>query len=365
MFFKAAGIVLAILVVLIGLKLLISPIVSVLAGFIKDTGNSVSFFVNPQKIKETDGVTNILLVGVDERAKGGSTLTDTIILASYRHSDSHISMISFPRDLWVKIPAFDGVLEHYTKINGSYSIGEENGYSSSEEGGLGGGIGLLSRVLQESVDVPIHYYAKINFVGFQKAIDEVGGVDFYVENAFTDYEYPKLGYENAPWETRWEVLSFKQGWQHMDGTTALKYARSRHAYGPEGSDFARARRQQKVILALKEKVLSNQTLFNPTRIQNLYMTLSSEFDTNISLNELPVFYDAFKQFKDTATVDNYVLSNGDDEAGLLYNPDPAQYGGAYVLVPRGGWQTVQDFVHKVIYEIVPTSVPETSATPEQ
>lgn len=356
---KALVVVTLIVVVLFGLKLLVSPIVSVLAGFIKESGDSISFFVNPQKIKETDGVTNILLIGVDERAKGGSSLTDTMIVASYRHADNRLVLLSFPRDLWVKIPKFDGVGEHYTKINGVYTVGEDNGYSAGE-GELGGGVGLLARVLKDHVNIPIHYYGKINFNGFQKAIDEVGGVDIYVENAFTDYQYPRMGYENAPWETRWEVLSFKQGWQHMNGETALKYARSRHAYGPEGSDFARARRQQKVILALKEKVMSNQTLFNPTRIQNLYMALSSEFDTNISLNELPIFYDLFKEMGDFSSIKTYVLSNGDDEAGLLYNPDPGQYGGAYVLIPREGWDTLEEFVQQILYEMV-TETPE--ATP--
>ncbi|NTV31225.1 LCP family protein [candidate division WWE3 bacterium] len=358
---KAVLVISLIAVVLFGVKLLVTPIVSVIAGLVKDSSDSISFFANPQKIKETNGVTNILLIGVDERAKGGSSLTDTMIVASYRHSDNRLVLLSFPRDLWVKVPKFDGVNEFYTKINGVYTTGEDNGYSSSD-GGLGGGVGLLAKVLQDYAGVPIHYYAKINFNGFQKAIDEVGGVDVYVENTFTDYEYPKMGYENAPWETRWEVLNFKQGWQHMDGTTALKYARSRHAYGPEGSDFARARRQQKVILALKERIVSNQTLFNPTRLQNLYMALSSEFDTNISLNELPIFYDLFKEIGgDFSTVKTYVLSNGDDEAGILYNPDPSQYGGAYVLIPKDGWQAFKEFIDTILFSeeaLTPTPTSE-------
>lgn len=342
--YRAGLIVGSLVIIFFGIKLLLYPIMGVAANLLKESTASFSNLVTQEKVKQDNGQTNILLLGVDERYKGGTSLTDTIIVASYDHETQSTTLLSLPRDLWVTIPAFDQVNSYSTKINAVYSIGEEYAYTGSNKDPVGG-VGLLSAVLDDHLGVPIHYYAKINFDGFRQVIDAIGGVDVYVERAFTDYQYPREGYENAPWSSRFEVVSFEQGWQHMDGETALKYARSRHALGPEGSDFARADRQQKVILAIKDKVTSNETLFNPTYLKNLYMTVSSEFETNIGLVELPLFYNLAQKFEGGETIDKYVLTNGvDSEAGLLYSPDPAQYGGAYVLVPREGWEDVQRFV---------------------
>ncbi len=339
---QAVLFVASLVVVLFGLKLLITPVVGVLADVLKDSTASISFLINRGELKNDNGVTNVLMIGVDQRATGGPTLTDTIMLISFRQSDQKVSMISFPRDLWVKVPAFNDLYEQYTKINAVYSLGEEFDYPT-------GGIGLLSQVIADHVGVPIHYYAKVNFEGFRRSIDAVGGIDVYVENAFVDYKYPREGYENAPWSARWEVVSVEQGWQHMDGETALKYSRSRHAFGPEGSDFARAKRQQKVIMALKDRILSGQTLLDFNRVKELYLTLVSEVETDITLTELPLFYELVNDIEDFSVVDSYVLSNGNDEAGLLYVPDANQFGGAFVLLPRDGWESVQDFVRQVFY----------------
>lgn len=339
---KAVLVVVSLVVVLFGLKLMLTPVVAALANVFRDSTASISYFINRDKLKQDRGVTNFLLIGVDQRAAGGPTLTDTIVLASYRHVDKQISMLSFPRDLWVKVPAFGDVYEQYTKINAVYSLGEEYGYK-------GGGVELLKEVLITHVGVPIQYYAKVNFEGFRSAIDVVNGVDVYVENAFVDYQYPREGLENAPWSARWEIVSFEQGWQHMDGDTALKYARSRHAYGPEGSDFARARRQQKVILALKDKIMSGGTLLDLGRVKELYLTLVNELDTNITLTEVPLFYRLVGSIEDFSAIKTYVLTDGDGKDGLLYVPDAADFGGAFVLLPRGGWPVIQQFVDDSLY----------------
>jgi LCP family protein required for cell wall assembly len=344
MLIKAGIGVVALGILLFGLKLIIAPVVNALAGFLQDSGSSVSYMLGQQKIKEQNGVTNFLLVGVDERAKGLTSLTDTLIIGSFRHADEKMSLISIPRDLWVKVPAFGQVAQHYTKINSVYSIGSEYEYPS------GGGIGLLQQVILDHFGVPIDYFAKVNFEGFQKAVDAVEGVDIYVERSFADYEYPRMGYESAAWSERWEVISFEQGWQHMNGETALKYARSRHAFGPEGSDFARAKRQQKVILALKDKILSNETIFNITRLRELYVTFSNEVETNIGLTDISAMYEVAKRVGDFSNITTHVITAGDDEGGLLYTPDPAEFGGAYVLLPKEGWESIKAYIQKNIYE---------------
>lgn len=341
-FLKAGLGIISLVIIFFGLKLLISPVATAIAGFLRDSTTSISFFIGRSHIKQDAGISNVLLLGVDERGQGSPSLTDTIILASFRHEDQKIVMISIPRDLWIRVPEFEGVAEHFTKINGTYSLGEEFHYPE-------GGIKLLSEVISNHFGLPIHYFAKVNFNGFEEAINAVDGIDIYVEQAFVDYQYPRTGFENASWSERWEIVSFKQGWQHMTGETALEFARSRHAFGPEGSDFARAKRQQKVLLALQDKIISSETLFNLNRLKELYLTLSNEIETNIGLSEIPIFYESFKGVADFTNIDTYVLTTDEDVGGLLYVPDLEQFGGAFVLLPREGWESVRGFVKGAVY----------------
>ena len=104
--------------------------------------------------------------------------------------------------------------------------------------------------MQNLTGLQVPYFAVMDFSGFEKAIDQVGGVDVTVDRTFTDYQYPDSGTGYLPPQT------FTAGPQHMDGARALIFARSRHAAGVEGSDFARSQRQQKIIDAFKQKVLS-------------------------------------------------------------------------------------------------------------
>ncbi|PIZ47016.1 hypothetical protein CO180_02170 [candidate division WWE3 bacterium CG_4_9_14_3_um_filter_41_6] len=331
-------------------KIFLQPIGSALAGLLRESSASFSVMLNNEGLSQTNGVTTILLVGVDQRAGGQTSLTDTLMLASYNHKDTSITVVSLPRDLWVTIPSFNDVYEQGAKINAVYSFGQSYNYSNEDGQGLNGGIGLLENILTKNIGMPIHYYALVNFSGFRNVVDAVDGVDIFVKETFTDYGYPKDGYESAPWDSRWEVITFNQGWQHMDGETALKYARSRHAYGPEGSDFARAARQQAVILAIKEKIISSQTLFNVNRLRQLFTTLSSDFESNVSISQLPVFYNLYTEIDGFDTVKSYVLSNDpSQEGGILYEPSPDEFGGAYVLLPRQGWESVKEFIHTAVF----------------
>ena len=185
----------------------------------------------------------------------------------------------------------------------------------------------------------------------EKGIDAIEGIDVVVERTFDDYMFPRPGYENAPWNQRWEHVHFDAGLQHMDGATALEYARSRHALGVEGSDFARSRRQQKVIIAAKNKILSSSTLFNTAKLKELYEVVSDHVRTNVKLSEFPLFFSLAKQFSDKE-VKTYSLT--DETENLLAAPtDLSLYGGAWVLVPAAGgedFSDVQGFVKGIFYE---------------
>lgn len=356
---KSTLFLLTLVMALFGLKLLLQPVTSALGSIWQQSGVLISGILHgPRALKQDDGVTNFLLVGIDKRSyepysvttKQGQELkrgflADTIIIASYNHQTQKISLLSVPRDLYIKIPAFGQIYEQYTKINGAHSLGDQFNFED-------GGMGLLAQILQEVLGVPVHYWARVDFEAFEKGIDAMGGMEIEIENSFDDFMYPREGFEDAPsWEDRYQLIHFDQGLQHLDGAAALKFARSRHALGIEGSDFARAKRQQKVLLAVKNKVLSSETLFNLERLKNLYLALSENVLTNVSLIELPLFYQ-LAQGSTQSEIKTYVLDGGSEPGGLLQSPNPENFGGAWVLIPKTGlgeYGEIQEFVRKIFY----------------
>ena len=148
---------------------------------------------------------------------------------------------------------------------------------------------------------------------------------------------------------RYLHLHFDAGLQHMDGETALRYARSRQGTNGEGSDFARAKRQQKVIMAAREKALGLTLFESLTKISDLVSTFGETVQSNVELNEMGLFYKLAKDF-DPVNVKTYVLDTADPESGLLYNPPLEQFGGAWILLPLGdNWDEVQDFTNRIFY----------------
>lgn len=233
-------------------------------GFNFSPGNLIDIKKDPELKKDsTQTYTNILLVGIDTRENSKLLNTDVIILASYNHLTKDIVMISVPRDFYAQVnPDRVG----FSKINSAYSINEAKKSDN--------GLEVLQDIVEDITGMEIQYHAMINFEGFIELIDAVGGVYVNVENSFTDYRYP-LG-------TKYQTVSFKEGPQLMDGETALKYARSRHSQqNGEGSDYARARRQQKVMDSFKEALLSTETLLNPTKV----MSLLSSVQDNLQISE--------------------------------------------------------------------------------
>ena len=223
----------------------------------------------PELKKDSTGVyTNILIVGIDTRTKLKTLNTDVIIVASYNHKTKDVVMISIPRDFCTKV---NPSKTSYGKINSAYSI-----YEAKEKGG---GLEGLKGVVEEITGMEIQYYAMINFNGFVELVDAVGGLYINVENSFTDYKYPaEQGYGT-------QTISFKAGPQLMNGDTALKYARSRQSQqNGEGSDYARAKRQHKVIDAFIKKILSTETLLNPSKL----MSLLSSVQDNIKISEFTI-----------------------------------------------------------------------------
>lgn len=287
-----------------------------------------------QDLKSTDNRVNLLLLGAGGEKHQGADLTDTIIFFSIDLDGEDALMLSLPRDIW--IPSLRA------KLNSTYHYGEEKK--------PGGGLILASAAVSEILAQPIHYTLLLNFEGFIKAVDLLGGLEINVARAFDDFKYPIPGLEDAePEEARYEHLHFDAGPQYMNGERALKYVRSRYAEGEEGTDFARSQRQQNLLLALKDKLFSSQTLLNPQKIPQLASVFKDHVDTNIRQEDYLPFLTLFLKFE-KKDLRMFVLNGTDEPDGLLLNPPQSQkYDYQWVLVPRtGDWQQVQEYVASLI-----------------
>ena len=298
-------------------------------GFRLDPSSLISSSRKELKKDSSGKYTNVLLVGIDTRESGGLLNTDTIILASYDYEKNNIVMLSIPRDFHVEVAK--GV-NWYARIN---SI-----YSSAENKEKGTGLEALKESVERLTGQEIQYYAMVDFKAFVEIIDEVGGVDVNVENSFTDYMYPLgLGYM---------TVSFKAGPQTMDGETALIYSRSRHAQqNNEGTDFARAKRQQKVIIALKEKFLNSESLSSPKTVMNIMSSIAGNIKmSEFTIKDIEAAYDLAKKF-DSKDGQIYSFVLEPSAGGGLIVDRKSLESGAYAIGPKLGLGKYEDIIEYI------------------
>jgi LCP family protein required for cell wall assembly len=207
----------------------------------------------------------LLLLGLDYRdweAQSEASRSDTMILLTLDPQTKTAGILSIPRDLWVAIPGFK-----HGKINTAYYLGDA--YKLP-----GGGPALAVKTVETFLGVPIHYYAQVDFGAFVRFVDEIGGVKINIPQEIT------IDLLGSGFKTKKKL---KPGIQTLPGEWALAYARNRYT---EGGDFDRARRQQQVIMAIRDKILSAKIL--PILIEKaptLYNELSSGIRTNLSLED--------------------------------------------------------------------------------
>lgn len=279
---------------------------------------------------ESTGRVNVLLLGTGDKGHDGEGLTDTVMVASYDVKTKAVAMISLPRDLYVNIPKYG-----YSKINAANVYGEQQKYP-------GGGTALTKATVENTLAIPIHYTVMINFTGFKDLVDAVGGVNVDVENSFCDYDYP-VEYKG---DTR--TVCFTKGKQQMNGTKALQFARSRHSVqNGEGSDFARSKRQQKLLVAIKEKALSADTYLNPKKMWDMLSALGSNIKSDFSMTEI-VRLNEIAKGVDTSKI---ITKNFDSSPEGLLVADSSTAAG-YILKPiTGNFKQIQDVV-KNIFSLV-------------
>lgn len=263
--------------------------------------------------RDTNGRTNVLILGMGDPGHAGEGLTDTMMVLSYDIPGHRVAQISIPRDLRVKIPDFG-----YGKINSA---------------NVRGGTTVAEQAVSNTLGIPIHYFVQTDFSGLVGLVDAVGGIDVNVKDRLVDTEYPcdDNQYKSCG-------LDIKPGLQHMDGALALKYVRCRK--GTCGNDFGRAKRQQEVISLVRDKMVKWQNLVNPVVLVPLVEALRQSLKTDMGSVQLLQLADGWQKAKTNNPV-NLVLSTA--PGGYLRDA-----GGSSDLLPLDGtFAAIQDRVKNI------------------
>lgn len=229
---------------------------------IEDDGEAVTYVIDPERI-------NVLLVGVDKRpGSRRAPLSDSIMIFSYK-KDGDPVLMSIPRDTYVKIPG-----RGMDKINHSHAFG---------------GVALLRQAVEDFTKIPIHYYLRVNFGGFEGIVDMLGGVEVYVDK---------------------DMYHLKKGTQVLNGADALAYCRFR-----KDSDFRRAERQQRFLVATAKQVQSESLHKLPALIKEGVKYV----DTDMPLLKLLDFADEFSDIDLDAVARHVVTGRGFYYKGVYYS----------------------------------------------
>jgi LCP family protein required for cell wall assembly len=269
---------------------------------------------NPQKI---EGTMNILIAGIGGRWHEWSDLTDSIMLASLDSERDEVTLLSIPRDLFVAYP--DRLWAG--RINSLYDLGKRNNL----------GVWYLRSKITEITGQTIDKYIVIDFNGFTKMVDALGGINIDVPEDLVDKEYP----DNNWW---YETFIVRAWLQTFNGEIALKYARSRHST----SDFDRSERQQLIIKAIKEKATDLGVITDTDKIGEIYTALTANIDSDMSLVEMAKFAYSFSDVKseDISIVnlsDSCLSVTKCQPGSYLYAPSRELFGGNAVMIPENAY----------------------------
>jgi len=267
---------------------------------------------------------NVLLLGIDRRNKFEySYRTDVMIMISINPTTNNVVLTSIPRDLWYK----------GSKINGLF---------------LSGGWDIMKIAMGEVTGVEPERYVLTDFEDFSWIIDAMGGVPVHVDRTFTDSGYP------VDKTKEYQTVSFNQGPEQLTGERALIYSRSRKGTNGEGSDWARMRRQHKILMGILEAVSQPNSIFSPMVVENAFKTVTQgRMDTNLKLEDTKYLWDFYKD-KDKYTAHSLFL-----DYEYLYSPPLEEYGGAWTIIPKDGtYETFQTVVQNRLLGITADETPD-------
>ncbi|MCL5095578.1 MAG: LCP family protein [Patescibacteria group bacterium] len=314
------------------------PIVSPLSS--RPTTNLLS--LNPFSSPVPEGEYNVLLLGQGDVGHPGGSLTDSMNLLHLNTVKKTVGLIFIPRDLWANSADNSDKM----KINEAYA-----------KSGLKG----VEKIVSMITGLPVRYALIIDFNGFTQVVDLLGGLDLQVQKTFDDYFYPVKGKEleiceKTPEEVaslsaklsgfelekqfpcRFEHLHFDKGLVHVDGQTALKFSRSRHS-AQDGTDFARGRRQQVILIGIKDKLLSLEALKSVDKWFGKFIKLlKTDLDLETAKAVAGLIIDPNEyQINQILPSEENVLKTGKGT------------GGQFILMPKAGendWSKFQEFIKK-------------------
>ncbi len=227
---------------------------------------------------------NVLIMGYGGGSHDGAYLTDSLVVASVLPQNRHTTLISVPRDLWVSNPPGSST---YSKINAVYTVASNNNQNPIQGGNT------MAQKVSTVTGLDVKYWMTIDFTGFKQLIDSIGGIDVYVPDSFNAC-YPKN--DDAAVDPSWIKVQFKKGTQHMNGATAIEYARAREPLEVCGmgtsenqaelTDFARSARQQIIIKAVETKIKQITTW---PKLLDAMNALQKTIYTNMSFADLSLF----------------------------------------------------------------------------
>ena len=253
---------------------------------------------------------NILALGRPGAGHPGENLTDTIIIFHFEPNQK-LAVISLPRDLLVKIPE----TQNYTKINQLYELG---------------GTEILKQKTEEITGLSVDRYVLIDLTAVKETVDFVDGVNIFVPQDINDPLFPGPNYS-------YEAFALKAGWRYLDGETALKYIRTR--YSKQG-DFDRMTRQQQILLALKQKVLSFNPLFDLPVYLKIFQSLNEHIQTDLTLLEIKSLWQTGQKIEPSQIINLTI----DKERTDLLTSGPIMLNGqtASMVWPRAGQENYDE-----------------------
>lgn len=268
----------------------------------------------------------ILVLGKGGTGHTAPNLTDTIMTVFLNPTTKKTTILSMPRDLWVS--------EIKAKINTAYHYG---GFTMAKDS--------TKTIIREDVENVV----VIDFNVFKEIIDALGGLEVNVEKAFIDNKYPIAGKENdlcggdKTFACRYETIEFKEGKQVMNGETALKFVRSRNSQSGEGTDIAREKRQQLVILAIKNKLLSPDFLLDVNKLKSVYQVAIGNLETDIDKDTLLIYTKFLIE-------SNFKVETIDFPEDLIKaSQNERKYDFQYVFIPKvGTWKEIQEWIRSKV-----------------
>jgi LCP family protein required for cell wall assembly len=264
---------------------------------------------------------NFLLLGAPGKGNDAPDLTDTILIARLEPAQNRIFLFSLPRDLLVKIPG----QENYTKLNALYAYNKQN---TGQE---------FSSLIQKTEDITgleISHFIFVDLETVKNIVDILGGINLLVKKDIVDESFPGPNHS-------FQIFRLQAGWRYLDGETALKYIRSRHS---SGGDFDRISRQQEVLQALKQKVLT-LNFWDLKKFLEIYQTLSANIKTDLALWQIQNYWQATKNIPGENVIRNELSSQN------LFSGGQILLGGelASIIKPKAGIENYEE-IKKFISE---------------